>query len=239
MKYLLLLPLFACGTAASSLSAEDELTLSATTGGEEAVSGGTMSPSAIPTSERPDPFRTCDAEGGFEELFARYDADADGQLDAVEEGDVEDARERGREEMGMVMAQWAMLVTIYDTDGDGAISETERAELLSDFTARCEALQARLIADFDTDGDGALSGAEQDAARAAIEAEMEEHRGERPEGEPPGPPPEGMDGAPPVPPPLLDEFDADGDGALSDTELATLRETMRARVRAGDPLCGM
>ena len=241
MKYLLLLPLFACSTA-SSLSAEDELTLSATTGGEEAVSGGTMSPMAIPTSERPDPFRACDAEGGFEALFDRYDADGDGRLDRPEEEEVTGSRGRGPDEEQMVMAQWALLVTIYDTDGDGAISTTERADLLSDFTTRCESLQARLLAEYDTDGDGVLSDSEEETARAAIEAEMEAMRADHPEGGPPEPPeggPPEAGTAPPVPPPLLDEFDTDGDGSLSDAERTTLRDTMRARIRDGEPLCGM
>ena len=43
-------------------------------------------------------------------------------------------------------------------------------------------------------------------------------------------------GGVPVPPPLLDEFDTDGDGSLSDTELATLRSSLRERVTSGAPL---
>ena len=59
--------------------------------------------------------------------------------------------------------------------------------------------------------------------------------GERGEG-----PPMGEDGAPPWGP-LEEEFDADGDGALSDDELATLRAEMRERIRSADrphPDCG-
>jgi hypothetical protein len=43
-------------------------------------------------------------------------------------------------------------------------------------------------------------------------------------------------GGVPVPPPLLEEFDADGDGALSDTEIATLRASLRERITSGAPL---
>ncbi len=239
MKYLPALALLTgCSTLSDGLSAVDELALSATTGAEESVLGGTMSPAAIPADERPDPFRACDASGGFADLFARYDADGDGRLDVPEEDEVFSARaDRSEEHRAMVMAQWAMLVTIYDTDGDGAIGESERAALLDDFTARCEAIQALLLADFDADGDGTLSEDEQATARAAIEEEMAGHH--------PPAPPEGSEGppeagaAPPIPPPLLEEFDADGDGALSDAERITLQETMRARIRAGERLCGM
>lgn len=52
-------------------------------------------------------------------------------------------------------------------------------------------------------------------------------------------PPPADGSAPPLPPPLVDEFDADGNGALDSVELATLQATMRVRIRAGEPLHGM
>jgi hypothetical protein len=249
-----LLLLAGCGTTAgSTLSALDELTLSATTGGEESAvsSDAMMSPSEVPDSERPDPFRACDASGTYTGLFEQYDADGDGRLDAPESDDVMAARDgRSGDQERMVMAQWALLVTVYDLDGDGALGESERATLLSDFTARCSAIQAFLLATYDADGDGTLSAEEQDTARAALDAEMASHappdggppEGERSDGGPPdgdcpeGGPPTDASGAPPIPPPLMDEFDADGDGQLSDTELTTLRDTMRARIQGGEPL---
>lgn len=274
MKYLPFLAFLAgCAATSDLLDAVDELALSATTGGEESALGGTMSPAAIPSAERPDPFRECDATGGFEALFTRYDADGDGVLDAPEEDDVHAARgDRTDEEARMVGAQWALLVAVYDTDGDGAIGDSERAVLLEDFTARCEAVQDLLVTAFDTDGDGVLSATEEEAARAALDEAMANHEpppgieaegaacgcpgpdgehGEGHDGPPPadgdtsgrpaGPPPESAGAPAPgeIPPPLLDEFDTDGDGALSDTERAALQSTMRERIRTGAPLCGM
>jgi hypothetical protein len=246
----LLVLLAGCSTlGGSTLSAVDELTLAATTGGEESLvsSSDEMSPVSIPASERPDPFRTCDAPATYEGLFSQYDADGDGRLDTAESDDVSAARDdRSDAEAHMAMAQWGMFLTVYDLDGSLSLDESERATLLDDFTVRCESIQAFLLATYDADGDGTLSTAEQDTARAAMEAEMASHPPpDCPEGGHDGPPPGGPsgahDGPPPegsVPPPLLDEFDADGSGDLDATELATLRETMRARFRAGGPPFG-
>lgn len=239
-----------CSAVSDALSAVEELALSATTGAEESLLGGTMSPAAIPADERPDPFRECDASGAFEALFARYDADADGALDAPEEDEVHAARDhRDAEQERRVGAQWALLLAVYDTDGDAILSDTEQSVLFDDFTVRCETVQALLTAEYDADGDGVLSEAEMDTARAEMEAEMAENpHGPPPEGEagdetgagPHGPPPEGEPPAPgSVPPPLLEEFDADGDGALSEDERVTMQAAMRERIRAGDPLCGL
>ena len=54
----------------------------------------------------------------------------------------------------------------YDTDGDGTLSETEKAAMKADQEAR----RAELIAKYDTDGDGVLNATERAAAQAAIQA---------------------------------------------------------------------
>ncbi len=110
----------------------------------------------------------------------------------------------------------------FDTDGDGVLSEAERA-------AAREAREAEggrrggpegerpsreeMMKRFDTDGDGQLSESE----RAAMQAEMEQHRSERPDGERPSREE------------MMKRFDADGDGTLSEEERATMRESMQKR----------
>lgn len=152
----------------------------------------------------------------------------------------------------MMAHRWELMLLVYDLDGDGDLSSTEQAELEADFSARCAALHARLLEDFDADGDGELSAEEEEAARAALEARYEEmageHRGPPPGGEPPEGaagegPPEGAEGAEGEvdhchrgPPPHMVEFDLDGDGELSESELSTLRDTLRERIRSGEPL---
>jgi Ca2+-binding EF-hand superfamily protein len=272
MFALIHLSLLACTSSGTSLSAVDELTLSATNGAEEALTavGNFMSPDALPDADRPDPFRQCDASATYADLFGRYDADANGELDTPESDEVFTARgdRSDRDEM-RVEGQWAMLLAVYDLDGSGVLEESERATMLDDFTARCEALQAQLVAEFDTDGDGVLSDTEQEAAREALDARHGDHtdvepdgspcdgdgappddsgagsgdhagRGGPPDGASEGGPPDSTDGRPApgdVPPPLVDEFDTDGDGTLDDAELTTMRDTMRDRIRNGDPLC--
>lgn len=58
------------------------------------------------------------------------------------------------------------LLAQYDTDGDGTLSETEKAAMKADM----EAKRQELIAKFDTDGDGVLNAAERAAAHAAMQA---------------------------------------------------------------------
>lgn len=54
----------------------------------------------------------------------------------------------------------------YDTDGDGVLSDTEKAAM----KAAMEAKRAEFIAKYDTDGDGVLNAEERAAAQAAMEA---------------------------------------------------------------------
>lgn len=83
-----------------------------------------------------------------------------------------------------------------DKDGDGKVSEAEKAEA----KAACEAGKApceqELIAKFDKDGDGTLNDAEKEAAHDARKAE---HHAA-----------------------MIAKFDKDGDGKLSDAEKAEM-----------------
>lgn len=238
------------GTSLGDLSADAALLLSATSGAEEKTvsSGDAASPDDLPAELQPDPFRTCDADATYADLFGQFDADTDGQLDAAEESEVQDVYAGAPGGPDRLWMQWGMLLLAYDEDLDGVLADSERATLLTDFTTRCEALQARLVADFDTDGDGVLSDAEQTTAEETLAEQAAEHHScegmDGPDGEsgrgPGGPPPEAsvsVNGVP-IPPPLLEEFDTDSDGALDDTEVAALRTAIRARITSGEPLMG-
>lgn len=225
--------LAACG-GSLSLTGEEELALSAATGPEEAMVEGSPVSAAQPEADRPDPMRECDAGGGFSRLFERYDADGDGRLGAPEEAEVQEARAfRSEEERRRVEGAWALLLAVYDDDGSCGLEEAERTTLFDDATARCDALQSKLLAEFDTDGDGALSAAEEEAARAALDAR-------RPTGEPPeapGAPPAGGPCAGAAPPPLS-AWDTDADGYFSAEEYAAMRPEVRALLRDGEPVFG-
>lgn len=272
----------ACGTD-DALSAQEELILSAISGEEDYLSGaqtisgeGAMPDEAGDEAERaegdrqgpPPMFRQCDAEGTYVGLFSAYDENGDERLEGAEAEQVEGehAGKRGGPREHLLM----MLRVVYDVDQDGTFSEAEQAEILSDFTVRCETIHARVLSEFDVDGSGDLDEAEAEAARDAHIAKMEEARaemeecreamgmdecggdkpergeegaeGDRPEraeggdrGEAPdGAEGERPDGPPPIRGPLADEFDADGDGELSEAELETLRDTVRDRIVSGD-----
>lgn len=259
MKKVSVLALLLSGCSSSGLtglSAVEKLLVAATSGTEEksVSSGDAASPDDVPADQRPDAFRECDASATYSDLFGRFDANANGVLDTPEEKEV-DSSWSGRAEGPdhRVMMQWGMLLLTYDLDGSGSLDASERATLLSDFTERCQNLQALLVEQFDADGDGVLSEEEKDTARETLESKEGEHhpgcdgmegedsgheRGGPGGGGPEGGPPEDAYtvGGVPVPPPLLEEFDADGDGSLSETEIATLRSSLRERVRSGAPL---
>lgn len=265
---ILALSLTACSASEYGLSGDTELLLSATSGAEEgyASRSGYAATTPVDDADQPPLFRECDAEGNFLGLMERYDADGDGQLRPPEEEAVTDAHAgRDPREEQMVQDRWHMLGLIYDLDGDGELSDSERATLFEDFTLRCESLHAQILADFDADGDGVLSEEEQATAEATIREQHEQAASEYDgggtcDGEPPegggqgGQPPEGgemgdrSEGGPPSGdsagerpdpdsvPPGLSEFDTDGDGQWSADELAALRETAREQIRSGAPL---
>jgi hypothetical protein len=246
-----------CATSPFSVNPEDALLISATTGAEEALARSTYGDTVgVSDPDRPGLFRICDAQGEFDGLFVRYDANADGALAGAEADEV-DGRHPERSEVGHRMH---LLRLVYDLDRDGALSDAEKAMLFDDFTARCDALHARLLAEFDADKDGVLSEAEQAVAAAAVLAAQEAAEAERRddmEGECPGMdsdhpegdhphgdhdghhrgPPDGAADTDRVPPPLAG-FDVDGDGLWGDAELTAFREAMRAAIRNGDPLGG-
>jgi hypothetical protein len=244
------LALAGCGLTSSSLDAESALLVSATSGAEEAMSRSSYGDtSGTSDPDRPPLFRECNAEGDFVALFNEYDKNADGELAGTEATRVQQRHPGGPE----AEHRMRLLGLVYDLDGDGALSDSEKATLFDDFTVRCEALHAKLLTDFDADGDGVLSDSEKATAEAALEADRaaahDETDGECPnmggdtDGGPRGPrhdgPPPDDAGAPPadgsVPPPLA-EFDTDGDGLWSDAELTAFRTAIREKIRNGDPL---
>ena len=97
----------------------------------------------------------------------------------------------------------------YDTDGDGALSDTEKEAMKAAIKAEMETKKAEMLAKYDTDGDGSLSDTEKTAMHEAIKAERDARKAE-----------------------LLTKYDADGDGSLSDTEKATMKEAMKAEMEA-------
>jgi len=224
-----------CGIYSNGMSAEDELTLRSISGEEEDMAQGFSEPD----SQRLPLFRACNADGEYRDLFAEYDADANGDLEVSERRDVFE----GSDEMyDRIRAhRWEMLTLIYDGDDTGALGDDERTVLFDDFTIRCENIHERLLADYDLDGNGELDDDElavlREEHRGMHEERMdemrdhrEEHRGEHKRGE------HGERGDRPDYPMFAHEFDTNDDGELSAKELTALRKIMRERIVAGEPL---
>ena len=230
--------------SSSTLSADAELLLSSLNGPEETLAARAAF-GAVSTEEDPDAppmFHECNPDGFNADLFEQYDADHSGDLSDEESSDVEGAH-AGRDDMEQREAEmrFHLLGLIYDTDEDGTLSDAEKAVLFDDFTVRCDVLNAKLLADFDADGDGALSDEELATAEETLQAERDEMREEMEGRMDEAGDPLGAHGPPPEPgsrqvPPGLEEFDTDSDGTFSDEELAACRESLRERVRSGEPL---
>ena len=101
-----------------------------------------------------------------------------------------------------------MMKKLMDKDGDGTVTDAEKAAFKADMEARkaaCKARRAEIIAKYDKDGDGKLTGEERKAAHDGIKAEM------------------------------LAKFDKDGDGKLSKDERAEAAKTIGGLRRGGEP----
>ena len=89
-----------------------------------------------------------------------------------------------------------------DKDGDGKLSDEERADAKAAWGARREARKTEMLAKFDKDGDGELSAEEKSEAWKSGAGEMRKK--------------------------MFVELDKDGDGKISTDEIQTKMETMRS-----------
>jgi len=145
-------------------------------------------------------------------FLTNFDANKDGMLSDDELKTAMQSRSMGKGMKGQMMPN-------VDTDGDGKISEAEKAAAVTQFTAKIKEdieknpeMKAKLIEKFDADKDGALSDAELKTAT--------ESRPARPEGMEKG----GMRGR-------MQNIDTDGDGVISDTEKAAATTQMVTKMK--------
>ena len=236
MRFVIPFLLLAC-TNESTLTAEEEILISAISGEEEVFTDHDIAARGMqPSSDMPQLFRTCDAQASFEEIFAQYDRDASDELDEEEAGQVCD--ERGSREAHhnrRAHHMMTLLKYVYDIDNDGLLSDEERETLYEDFSYRCTQIHQQLLQAYDGDGDGLLS--EEERAQIREEAEHRREEGDRhssgqkaEEGahrDRRGGDHKGL-------PPFAREFDVDEDGVLSTEEHENLRETLREKIRSGE-----
>ena len=222
MRYLT--PFFLLGTVGCSalsideLSGAEELLISTISSEEEGFVNHRMAAEEnAPEQDRPKMFRECKRGDFFEQVLARYDENANQELDESESEVVKaDREEHGTRNIGKLRRLMNMLLWVYDSDGDDELSAAERESLFADFDQRCETIHANILADFDADGDGELSDEEKQAAHDAMKEKRSEHGkkswGEKPDG--PGEKPQ--EGELPK---FAQEFDADSNGELSEGDV--------------------
>jgi len=97
----------------------------------------------------------------------------------------------------------------YDTDGDGALSDSERETMQAAIKAEMETKKAEMLTKYDTDGDGKLSETEKKAMHEARKAEMEAKKAA-----------------------MEAKYDADGNGTLSDTEKQAMHEARKTEMQS-------
>jgi Ca2+-binding EF-hand superfamily protein len=93
----------------------------------------------------------------------------------------------------------------FDKDGDGKLSDQERADMKAAWAARRGARKKEMLANFDRDGDGQLSGEEKAQARKSGASEMRKK--------------------------MFGELDTSGDGKISADEIQAKMEQMRGKCK--------
>jgi Ca2+-binding EF-hand superfamily protein len=171
---------------------------------------------AMTRAEPQEAIFSCDFSALREQIKARFDVNGDGTLDRQERAELRDHLDdhpRVRFARRLLLGGrkphlhvWKRIKWAFDTDNDGTLSDSERAELIAASEARCERRRANFIERFDTDGDGQLTREEVRAGIEAVRARWQEKKAE-----------------------FLAQWDANGDGELDDTERAALREHLQSR----------
>jgi len=189
-----------------------------------------------------------------EAILEQFDSDGDGRLSREErQAGGESLREAVKAALDELRAQ---LIAEFDVDGDGALSEDERLAAREAKRAEIEARRAELLERYDADESGRLEREEMEQAIADGEIpERPGRHGRRGRGGPGGPGGEGfgppLDGDGPhgargefgpgprhdgrgphgraLSPELLERFDLDADGELSQEERHAAHDEMRHR----------
>jgi len=195
-------------------------------------------------------------------FLTNFDANKDGVLSDDELKTAMQSRSMGKGMKGRMMPN-------IDTDGDGKISETEKAAAQTQFTAKMKEdieknpeMKARLLEKFDADKDGALSDSELKTAAESRPARPEgmEKGGMRGQMQNIDTDGDGvisdteksaattqmvtkmktdLETNTEMKTRLIEKFDADKDGALSDSELKTAAESRPQRPPRGEGGPGM
>jgi len=164
------------------------------------------------------------------ELLEQFDTDGDGKLSETE-------REAVKAHME---AKKAAFIKKYDLDADGALNDEETAAMKATIKEKMEAMKAELLTKFDADGDGELTGEERKAAGEAARPLIAEITGGfgmfgrgQTQGDKSRRGPQNAESREAMKEQILENFDADGDGKLSETERKAAGEAMRSK-RGGE-----
>ena len=175
-------------------------------GGAAIVGARTWATPAEPVEIEPEPIAEAEpAAPAPEHSFAQRER----RPDPLEELQREPRQRRGEQRGDRRGEDWRQqMMSRYDTDGDGEISDEERQAARDAMRARRDEMRAQWVSRWDKDGDGELSEEEMGEARAEREKARKEFEAV-----------------------LVDRFDADGDGELSEIEREAAYTAMRTEAR--------
>jgi Ca2+-binding EF-hand superfamily protein len=141
-------------------------------------------------------------------VLERFDTDGSGDLSEEERSTLVD-------EFGDPAERFALLVSLYDADGSGALEASELDAVKADLETRerFAARHAARVERFDRNGDGRLGPLERRSVGGVIRDRLADRREA-----------------------IVDEFDADQNGELDAEEREALAEHLRACVRGESPL---
>jgi len=153
--------------------------------------------------------------GLIDELFSNMDADQDSLIGRMEFDSALTKLEKQMKNGGPGMAGMPphspppdQVFDAADTDGDGTVSEDELTALLGDKATE-------VFAEVDTDGDGLITRAEDETFRSTMDERMSQR-------DPGMSAMRGISSSPPRPDQVFELSDTDGDGSVSEDELAAL-----------------
>ncbi|MEZ5275013.1 MAG: EF-hand domain-containing protein [Opitutaceae bacterium] len=190
--------------------------------------------SGLAQDEEPLPPPPPPSAARHQQMLERFDTDKDGVLSAEEHAvaretlQAEGVRPPGRPQGGKGRPggpgdgsglNHEQMMKAADTDGDGVVSDEERAAMRAKMQARGKMNRQQMLERFDTDGDGQISPEERQAARESMG------------GRGPG---QGKAGGPNHAE-MMKRMDKDGDGVISDEERAAAHAARQGAGKKGPP----
>ncbi|RLS35017.1 MAG: hypothetical protein DWH79_02970 [Planctomycetota bacterium] len=181
------------------------------------------------------------AERLKEEAMKRFDKNGDGRLDDAEQAEAMNSLKKKGGEVQAQLKQF--MLGKFDADSSGTLDETERKAAFDETMKQMEqngpmvknTILGMVYRRFDANADGTLDSNEMKTARHELSKRiLQGMSGDDAAPKPTAPQPRRKQADEATKKEMLDRFDADGDGVLSDQERAAAKADLKKRAEALD-----